>query len=156
MFRVSLLTAAILLTAIAGCGDAKEESPGGDQGTAPTTQAPAMDIWTAAAQGNIDVLKQHLAAGTDMHEVLAVEGIPGSGGTALHIAAVSGQTKAASFLLENGAEVSAMAADQFGGTPLHWATVAGQFEIAELLIKAGADVNGGDRNGATRHGCPDR
>jgi ankyrin repeat protein len=143
MFRFPLLTAAILLTAIAGCGDQ------GSTRTAPTTQTPAMDIWTAAAQGNVDILKQHAAAGTDMGEVMDAEGIPGSGGTALHIAAVSGQTKAASFLLENGAEVSAMAADQFGGTPLHWATVAGQFEIAELLIKAGADVNGGDRNGAT-------
>ena len=28
--------------------------------------APSIDIWTAAAQGNIEAIKQHLEAGTDV------------------------------------------------------------------------------------------
>jgi hypothetical protein len=27
---------------------------------------PSVDIWTATAQGNIEAVKQHLAAGTDV------------------------------------------------------------------------------------------
>ena len=33
----------------------------------PTAKAPDISIWDAAAKGNIEVIKQHLAAGTDVN-----------------------------------------------------------------------------------------
>jgi hypothetical protein len=57
--------------------------------------APTVDIWTAAAQGNLEAIKQHLSAGTDVD---AKE--PTGGSTPLMIAALVGQTDAAGATME--------------------------------------------------------
>ncbi len=92
------------------------------------------DIWTAAGTGNIEVIKQHVSAGTDLN---AKE--PTRGGTPLMVAALLGQTEAASLLIEKGAEVNAK--NNEGATPLLMAAFFGHLETVELLLKKGADVN---------------
>jgi ankyrin repeat protein len=91
---------------------------------------PDLSIHRAAYEGNIEAVKQHAAAGTD------VNADDGGGGTPLHLAAMEGHKEIVELLISNGANVNAK--DVSGLTPLHWASGK---EIAELLIAAGADVN---------------
>ncbi len=82
---------------------------------------PAVDIWTAAAQGNLKAIKQHLDAGTDINGTFVMPGIPGSGGAPLHYAVLAGQMEATKLLVKKVANLNARAEDEHGGTPLHWA-----------------------------------
>ena len=113
---------------------------------------PDIDIWTAAAEGNIDVVEQHIAAGTDINEVLVVgitEDTPGYGGTPLHIAVISNEEEVVEILLESGADIEAKAADSYEGTALHWAAGAGNLAMVQLLVEVGANCNAEDTEGAT-------
>ena len=96
---------------------------------------PSMSIHDAATNGNIEVVKQHLASGTDV-DVKDEEGA-----TPLHYAATKEITE---LLIANGADVNAK--DKYGRTPLHYAV---DREIAELLIANGANVNAKDGDGET-------
>ena len=98
-------------------------------------------IHDAAYQGNIEAVKQHIAAGTD------VDAKTDDGRTPLHFAAFPGQKEIAELLLANGADVNAKANN--GGTPLHLAAFKSHKEIVELLITKGADVNAMDDGGHT-------
>jgi ankyrin repeat protein len=98
-------------------------------------------IHAAAQYGNIEAVKQHLAAGAD------VNAKDGEGYTPLHNAASDGHKEVAELLIANGADVNAK--DGEGYTPLHNAAFDGHKEIAELLIAEGADVNVQDKQGST-------
>ena len=69
------------------------------------------DIWTAASQGNLEVIRKHLAAGTDINATLALPGVPGSGGALVHVAVMAGKIDAVKLLLEGGATVDVKADD---------------------------------------------
>ena len=71
---------------------------------------PDISIHEAAGTGNIEAVKQHLAAGTDVNAKGKY------GGTPLHTAAARGQKEIAELLIPNGAEVNAK--DGNGWTPL--------------------------------------
>ena len=60
---------------------------------------PSVDLWMAAATGNIGALKEHQAAGTNLNAP------DPNGSSALHAAARLDQAKAADWLLTNGAFV---------------------------------------------------
>jgi len=111
--------------------------------------SPVMDIWAATSQGNIEVVKRHLAAGVDIDAVFVAPGVIASGATPLHMAVLSDQREMARFLVAAGADINAPAQDEYGGTPLHWAAALGRVEIARQLIDAGANVNARDKNGYT-------
>ncbi len=100
------------------------------------------DIWSAAAAGNIKVVKQNLAKGVDINAKDSV-----FGATALSSAALFGHTKIIALLLEAGADVNARNRD--GGTPLHSAAFLGQYEAAKLLLENGADINIRNGDGGT-------
>ncbi|MDP6679927.1 MAG: ankyrin repeat domain-containing protein, partial [Verrucomicrobiota bacterium] len=112
-----------------------------------TAKAPDIDIHGAAAKGNIEAVKQHIAAGTD---------VSGFGrrrmGTPLHNAASGGHKEIAELLISEGADVNAVSMHGVGmprphghgRTPLHHAATK---EVAELLISEGADVNAVDMHG---------
>ena len=63
----------ILLTTIAavvlvGCGKSQQSAPTPEtKPEPPTVEAPDIDIHEAARIGNIEAIKQHLAAGTDVN-----------------------------------------------------------------------------------------
>ena len=67
----------------------------------PTAKAPDISIHEAAEEGNIEAVKQHLAAGTDVNA--KIEG----GGTPLHIATHLGHKEIAELLIAKGADVNA-------------------------------------------------
>jgi len=112
-------------------------------------QPPVMDIWAATSQGELEVVKHHLAAGTDIDAAFIAPGIFASGATPLHMAVLSDQQELARFLIDQDANIDAPAKDEYGGTPLHWAAVLGRVEIAGQLVDAGANVNTLDKNGYT-------
>ena len=92
---------------------------------------PSMDIWEAARTGNIEAVRQHLAAGADVNAKDAW------GGTPLHYAASGGHKEIVELLIAKGAAVNAKRSD--GGTPLDWAEETGfNKETADLLRKHGA------------------
>ena len=104
--------------------------------------APSIDIWTAAAQGNIEAIKQHVSAGTDLNAKEPKRGI-----TPLMMAALYGQTEAASLLIENGANPNAR--DNEGETALHKAALLCHTEIVKLLLDKDAEVNAKGIQGLT-------
>ena len=101
-----------------------------------------VDIWKAAASGNIEAIKQHLEAGTDVD---AKE--PPGGSTPLLVAAIFGRVEAAKLLIEKGANVNARSND--GATALHGAAFFCHTEIVKLLLGKGADVNAKNIRGET-------
>ena len=124
-----------------------------------------LSIHQAAKKGNIEAVKQHLAAGTDMNAIdlngmtpidladgeIAALLLKHGGKTgeelSIYIAAMSGNIEAVKQHLNDGAEVNAKNSD--GRTPLHLAAEGGHGEIVELLILKGANVNAKNDGGET-------
>ena len=105
-------------------------------------KAPDISIHEAAMDGDIEAVKQHLAAGTDVDTRDDV-----NGWAPLHWAALENNKEIAELLIAEGADVNAKRGDGF--TPLHLFATWGHKEIIELLIAAGADVNAKDKDGGT-------
>ena len=101
---------------------------------------PTMDIWRAAAEGNIAELEANKHAGADLDGLA-----PEIQTTALTLAAVTGQLEASKWLIDNGADVNATNGN--GGNALAAAAFLGQAEIARLLIDAGIDASARDFEG---------
>ena len=91
---------------------------------------PSVSIKEAAAFGNIEAIKQHLAADAD------VNAKDRTGWTPLCEAAINGHKEIAELLLANGADVNAK--DEDGETPLDAAIENEHTELADLLRKHGA------------------
>ncbi|MGB2806845.1 MAG: ankyrin repeat domain-containing protein [Sedimentisphaerales bacterium] len=128
------VAACILVIAfLAGYGQIEPQSALGAQ---------PVDLWTAAARGNIEAIKQHLEAGTDVDAKQ-----PPGGGTPLLVAATFGRAEAAKFLIEKGANVNASSND--GATALHGAAFFCHAEIVKLLLDRGAKVNAKNIRGET-------
>ena len=106
---------------------------------------PSMSIHDAADKGNIEAVKQHLAAGAD------VNAKDEDGYTPLNFAAQQGHKEVVELLIAKGADVNAKG--YYGRTPLQRAAWFGRKEIVGLLIAKGADVNakieGGRHKGIT-------
>ena len=115
---------------------------------------PDISIHEAVQDGNIEAVKQHLVAGTDVSgkgEEL--------GWTPLQWAAYTAQEDYSEknviieLLIAQGADVNAKTEE--GDTPLHFATEGESFihsineNIVEQFIDAGADVNAKDYEGKT-------
>ena len=96
----------------------------------PTAKAPDTSIHDAAMQGNLEAVKQHLAAGTDVNAKVKGDATP------LHGAAYRGHTEIAELLIGKGADVNAKAWGN--ATPLDEAIKRKRHsEIADLLRKHG-------------------
>jgi len=87
-------------------------------------QPPDISISDAARKGNIEAVKQHIAAGTNLNAKRATR-------TPLHWAAGKGHKEIAELLIAEGADVNAK--DEDGSTTLDYA----KGETADLLRKHG-------------------
>jgi ankyrin repeat protein len=95
--------------------------------------ASAADLLRAATQGDLQHVKELLAAGAD------VNARSSSGETPLHNAAYSGNVALMELLLASGADVNAK--ERSGATPLHVAAQRGYMEVAEVLLAHKASVD---------------
>ena len=92
-------------------------------------ETPGISIHIAAINGDIEAIKQHLAAGTDVNAKTDV------GTTPLFYAAGDGHKEIAELLIAKGADVNAK--NKFDSTPLDWAIRGKHAETADLLRKHG-------------------
>ena len=90
----------------------------------PPAKAPDISIHDAAKEGNIEVVKQYLAAGTDVNAT-GEDGWP-----ALHCAARRGHKEIAELLIANGADLNVQ--DGFGRTPLNAAELIYEWDTAKI------------------------
>ena len=98
-----------------------------------TVKASDTSIHDAARDGNIEAVKQHLAAGTDVNAKFV------DGTTPLHVAALAGRKEIAELLIIKGADVKAkvLTGQNKGMTPLDGAITFKQTETVDLLRKHG-------------------
>jgi len=107
------------------------------------------DIWTAAGEGDIEVVQANLTLGIDINAMVPAGNLV-TGATPLHIAAISNQVEVVKFLISKGADVNIKAGNKDGATPLAWAVVFGKFDAVKELIETGkADINALDNNKTT-------
>lgn len=103
----------------------------------------SLDLFAAAATGDIDAMDAALEARAD------VNGHAYDGWTPLHLAAFFGHREAAERLLARGADLTAVSRNSLANTPLHAAVAGGHSEVSLLLIERGAGVNSRDAGGHT-------
>jgi len=122
------MTAVLVVTFLtfAGCGNQENSA----EETAPTP--PSVGLHVAAIQGNLDAVRQHIAAGSDLNEKE-----PSRGSSPLITAAAFGRTEIALALIEGGADVNYK--NNEGSTALHTAALFCRTEIVKALLENGAD-----------------
>lgn len=130
----NLLLVALFLPACSQSGSDKQQDSG--------IEAPEMNIHAAVLSGNLDAVKQHIEAGTDIDVIE-----PMSGSTPLNSAATFGKTDIAKALIDAGADVTIP--NNEGSTPLHTAAFFCRVEIVQLLIDINADKSLKNKFGAT-------
>ena len=101
---------------------------------------PTMDLFAAAARGNVAELAANKHAGSDLSAPS-----PDLQVTPLTMAAVGGQAEAAQWLLDNGADINGRNGD--GGTALKAAAFLGHAGVAKVLIDGGIDTSVRDWEG---------
>jgi len=97
------------------------------------------DIFSAAEQGNLDVVKGLVEGNSQL--IVAADS---RGYTLLHKAAYNNRLNVVEFLLSKGADINALSSS--GSTPLHGAASYGHIEVVRFLLDKGASpdiVNSG-------------
>ncbi len=120
MKQLLITIAAVVLV---GCGESQQSAPAPE---APTGKASDISMHDAVGTGNIEAVKQHIAAGMDVNAKHDAFGI-----TSLEIAAIAGHKEIVELLIAKGADVNAKTEGDI--TPLDWAKR--HPEIAALLRK---------------------
>ena len=104
--------------------------------------AAAAPVADAVMAGDVAAVRAMLKSGAD------VNGAQGDGMTALHWAAMKGQTEMAQMLVYAGANHAATT--RLGAyTPLHLAAKSGSAPVVDMLVTAGASVRAVSTTGAT-------
>ena len=137
-----LLLTTIAAVLLVGCGESQQSAPAPEAkpvkpvaeaatSEPSTAKAPDISIHEAVIKGNIEAVKQHLAAGAD------VSAKNENGWTPLHFAVCEyyGHKEIIELLITKGADVNAKA--EGGWTPLDWAIQLNEPETTDLLRKHG-------------------
>lgn len=134
----------VLLTVIALTGCTQSKSTGVNSATSAgvEVEAPDMPLQAAILSGNLQIVKQHIDAGSNINEKDAL-----SGSTPLITASTFNKIEITQTLINAGADLEATNND--GATALHAAAFFCQVEIVQLLIDANADKTIKNNYGAT-------
>jgi len=108
----------VILLAVAGCE--KRENPDKEQ------RPPRVSLHAAALQGNLDAIRQHINANSELNKKDAY------GSSPLIVAITFGKTEVAGALIEAGADMQITNND--GATPLHIAAFFCRTEIVRTLV----------------------
>jgi hypothetical protein len=138
------MTRTIFLGLIIIACSCKENSAQKKESTASESKVkpPQIDIHTAVVTDNLDALKQHIAAGSNINEK-----DPFGGSSPLISAAVFGKTEAARLLIDAGADVNFQ--NKEGSTALHTSAFFCRPDILKMLLKKGADKTIKNNYGST-------
>jgi ankyrin repeat protein len=139
---ISTAVGVLIILSIPGYGNRNESASCSEDSETAVLPVPAIDPHSAVVSDNLDMMRQHIEAGSDLN-VLE----PSRASTPLITAAALGRTEAARILIDAGAELNYRNGD--GSTALHTAVVFGNSEIARMLINAGTDLNIQNNDGAT-------
>jgi ankyrin repeat protein len=101
-----------------------------------------IDVFAAAATGRTDDLRRAISPDT-------LNAYAYDGWTPLHLAAFFGHADTVRLLIEEGADVHAVARNAIANTPLHAATAGRHTDAALLLLQHGADPFVADAGGYT-------
>ena len=140
---ITLLFSVILF--MSSCSASEDKSKSNTQTNTTLVTAgntPKIDIHTAVLSGNLEAVKQHIEAKTDLNQKESM-----SGSTPLITAATFGKNKIVKALIDAGADLSIKNND--GATALHTAAFFCRIEIVQMLIDAKADKTIRNNFGAT-------
>ena len=143
--RQLLITIAAAILVGTGCGGSSSQSSNKDEETLVPPKPPAMSLIDASAIGDLDAVKKHIAAGTDLNQLDPDE--QGDKDSCLGVAAAFGHKDVAMALIDAGADIGYR--NKNGSTPLHIASFFCYPEITKALIDKGADKNAVDNEGGT-------
>jgi hypothetical protein len=135
--------ATIILSA--GCGGSSSQSSNKEEKTLAPTKPPAISLIEASATGDLDAVKKHIAAGTDVNQLDPDE--QGDKDSCLGVAAAFGHKDVAIALIDAGADIGYK--NKNGSTPLHIASFFCYLEITKALVDKGADRKAIDNEGGT-------
>ena len=122
--KINLVVLAVALTTgMASCQNAQSKKG---------VEQPSMDIHTAVLYNNLEAIRQHIEAGSDLNQKDAF-----GGSTPLITAATFGQDQIVRALIQAGADLTVQNND--GSTALHAAAFFGRVEIVQMLLDAHAD-----------------
>lgn len=121
----------VSIATFTACNNETPSTPGSPAGQT-KAEAPHADIHTAVITDNLEAVKQHVAAGTNLNER-----DPLGGSSPLISACLFGKTAIAKALIDAGAELNFRNND--GSTPLHTAAFFCRPEIVKMLLDKGAD-----------------
>ncbi len=133
----TMLNIFILAIMLQGCAQSAKNTNVKSQ-----ADQPKIDLQTAVLSGNLEAVKQHIEAGTDINAKDQF-----SGATPLISAATFNKPKIAKALIDAGADLTIKNND--GSTALHSAAFFCRVEIVQMLIDADADKTLQNNFGAT-------
>ncbi len=140
---VIAITFLCTLLTMAACKERKESTQN-TTGSETRVKPPAIDIHTAIMTDNVEALKQHIAAGSNLNEK-----DPLGGSSPLISACLFGKTAMAKMLIEAGADLNFQNND--GSTALHTASFFCRPEIVRMLLDKGADKTIKNKYGSTAY-----
>lgn len=131
---ITLTTKSLFLIAIVFLGSCNDRKASAQKSTSDQTKvkAPSIDIHTAVVSGDVETIKQHIAAGTNINEK-----DPYGGSSPLISASLFGKTDVAKVLIDAGADINLQNND--GSTALHTAAFFCRPEIVKMLLDKKAD-----------------
>ncbi|UCG56607.1 MAG: acyltransferase family protein [Phycisphaerales bacterium] len=121
----TVTTAMLLFVLLALAGCPKQENPDAEH------RPPHLNLHVAALQGDLDAIRQHIEAGSDLNAKDAY------GSTPLIVGVTFGRTAVAQALIDAGADMTIT--NNEGSTPLHIAAFLCRTEIVRALLDKGAD-----------------
>ena len=138
----TMALAIVLALSLNSCSESKGTESNQDTTETATIKAPKLALNDAVISGNLEAVKQHIAAKSDLNKKE-----PFGGSTPLIVAAVFDKPEIAKALIDAGAELDIT--NNEGSTAIHSAAFFCRTDILQMLLDAGADKNIRNNYGAT-------
>jgi ankyrin repeat protein len=136
------LVLVLLTSACAQSGNKSKDEANTKVEAKAVVEKPKMNIQTAVLSGNLEIVKQHIEAGSDINQKDAM-----SGSTPLMTAVTFNKIEITKALIDAKADLTLINND--GGTALHNAAFFARVEIVQLLMDAKANKTAKNNFGAT-------